>query len=89
MMENGTMTPFLVKMSVKGGGVGGGGGGRNSINHGSSYSGGSRPHGDGLLTNWTLRATSPGLRGGQAEGPTPPGKPGRIQWFRHLVSDAG
>lgn len=32
----------------------------NITNSGSAYSGKSRPNGDGLLTNWTLRATSPG-----------------------------
>ena len=54
MMEKGTMTPFLMKMSVKGEGAGG-----NVTNNGSSYSGKSRPNGNGLLTNWTLTATSP------------------------------
>ena len=32
----------------------------NITNSGSAYSGKSRPNGDGLLTNRTLRATSPG-----------------------------
>jgi hypothetical protein len=57
MMENGTSTSFLVKMSTKGEG----GDGRYIINNGSSYSGKSRPNGDGLLTNQTLSAASSGL----------------------------
>lgn len=54
MMEKGTMTPFPVKMSVKGEGAGGPLPSTALLNGGKS-----RPNGNGLLTNWTLTATSP------------------------------
>lgn len=67
MIENGTIIPSPAKTSIKKEGKGQG----DMTSHDSSYSRKSRPNGNGLLTNRTLLAASPGpvsqLKVGRAE----------------------